>query len=86
MLYLGLALIWWNFIVVINAQLERKQKLVSNLLIEKQRLEVMKRNVVTMENDIARRRSYPKRVCILQAILIKYKYYQIIFIYIFYLG
>lgn len=68
MLGLRVVLIWRNFLVVINAQLERKQKLASKLLIEKQRLEVMKRNVAAMENDIARRRSYPRKVCTLQTI------------------
>lgn len=53
------------FLVVINAQIERKRKLASELSTEKQRLEIMKRNVVLMEKDIARRRTYSRKVCIL---------------------
>jgi len=48
--------------VVINAQLERKQKLALELSAEKQRLEIMKKNVVSMEEDISKRRSYSKKV------------------------
>jgi hypothetical protein len=52
-----------KFLVVINAQLERKRKLASELSIERQRLEIMKKNVIMMEEDIARRRSYSRKVC-----------------------
>lgn len=48
--------------MVINAQLERKQKLALELSAEKQRLEIMKKNVVSMEEDISKRRSYSKKV------------------------
>lgn len=67
--------------MIINAQLERKQKLASKLLIERQRLEVMKKNVAAMENDIARRRSYPRKVYILQTILtiINYIIYYVLY-------
>jgi len=49
--------------VVINAQLERKQKLALELSAEKQRLEIMKKNVASMEEDISKRRSYSRKVC-----------------------
>lgn len=49
--------------MVINAQLERKQKLASELSAEKQRLEIMKKNVAMMEEDISKRRSYSRKVC-----------------------
>lgn len=49
--------------MVINAQLERKQKLALELSAEKQRLEIMKKNVASMEEDISKRRSYSKKVC-----------------------
>lgn len=52
-----------KFLVVINAQLERKQRLASELLVEKQRLEIMKKNVAMMEEDIAKRRTYSRKVC-----------------------
>ncbi|XP_025412785.1 uncharacterized protein LOC112685189 isoform X2 [Sipha flava] len=48
--------------MVINAQLERKRKLASELSIERQRLEIMKKNVIMMEEDIARRRSYSRKI------------------------
>ncbi|XP_025200135.1 uncharacterized protein LOC112598038 isoform X1 [Melanaphis sacchari] len=48
--------------MVINAQLERKQKLASELLAEKQRLEIMKKNVALMEEDISKRRSYSRKI------------------------
>lgn len=51
-----------NFLVVINAQLERKQKLATELLAERQRLEIMKKNVFMMEEDITRRCTYSRKV------------------------
>jgi len=48
--------------MVISAQLERKQKLASELLAEKQKLEKMKKNVAMMEEDIVRRRTYSRKI------------------------
>ncbi|XP_026822475.1 uncharacterized protein LOC113560663 isoform X2 [Rhopalosiphum maidis] len=48
--------------MVINAQLERKQKLALELSAEKQRLEIMKKNVALMEEDISKRRSYSRKI------------------------
>lgn len=48
--------------MVINAQLERKQKLALELSAEKQRLEIMKNNVALMEEDISSRRSYSRKI------------------------
>ncbi|XP_029345629.1 uncharacterized protein LOC100161584 isoform X3 [Acyrthosiphon pisum] len=48
--------------MVINAQLERKQKLALELSAEKQRLEIMKKNVASMEEDISKRRSYSRKI------------------------
>lgn len=48
--------------MVISAQIERKQKLASELLAEKQKLEKMKKNVAMMEEDIVRRRTYSRKV------------------------
>ncbi|XP_060853856.1 uncharacterized protein LOC132931713 isoform X2 [Rhopalosiphum padi] len=48
--------------MVINAQLERKQKLALELSAEKQRLEIMKKNVALMEDDISKRRSYSRKI------------------------
>jgi len=58
--------------VVINAQLERKQKLALELSAEKQRLEIMKKNVALMEEDISKRRSYSRKVCRVHLILCYY--------------
>lgn len=49
-------------LVVINAQLERKQMLALELSVEKQKLETMKKNVSRMEEDISRRCTYSKKV------------------------
>ncbi|XP_050421887.1 uncharacterized protein LOC126834159 isoform X2 [Adelges cooleyi] len=47
--------------MVIISQLERKQKLLSELKIEKEKLEIIKKNAATMEADIFKRRfSYKK--------------------------
>jgi len=50
-------------LVVINAQLERKQKLALELAAEKQRLENMKKDVALMEENISKSRSYSRKVC-----------------------
>jgi len=51
------------FLVVINAQLERKQKLALELSAEKQKLEHIKKNVASLEEDIIRRNTYSKKIC-----------------------
>lgn len=50
-------------LVVINAQLERKQRLVLELSAEKQRLEIMKKNLAMMKEDIAKKRTNFRTVC-----------------------
>jgi len=60
--------------VVINAQLERKQKLALELSAEKQRLEIMKKNVALMEEDISKRRSHSRKVCRVNLSLFYYSY------------
>jgi len=67
--------------VVINAQLERKQKLALELSAEKQRLEIMKKNVALMEEDISKRRSYSKKVYRVNLIL----YYYFCFFFLIYI-
>lgn len=63
------------FLVVINAQLERKQKLALELSAEKQRLENMKKDVALMEEDISKSRSYSRKVCRVNLSLCYYNFY-----------
>jgi len=48
--------------VVINAQLERKQKLASELSAERQKLECIKTSVASLEEDTIRRSTYSRKI------------------------
>lgn len=48
--------------MVINAQLERKQKLASELSVEKQKLERIKTSVASLEEDTIRRSTYSRKI------------------------
>lgn len=68
-------------LVVINAQLERKQRLVLELSAEKQRLEIMKKNLAMMKEDIAKKRTNFRMVC-KYLIKLLVNYYNLILTYL----